>query len=387
MTATAGRARGPLAIDPWLVLTSLLLVGYGFALIYSGSLARFGDTAAVLRGPMMRQAMYLTLGIGLMLVLSHIDYRLWRAYAPILYALCCVLLAVVLVVGTKEFGSRRWITIGGFQFQPSEPAKLVTIVLLSRIISGAGDRGLSLRTFMFTLVLMLIPAALVFKEPDLGTAVVFLMAWVGLVYIGGVHLRHLGLLAALGVAALPFVMLVVIHGYQKERLAIFFDPKYDPLGAGFNVNQATISIGSGGLTGKGFTQGTQTQLDFLRTQTTDYIFSVLGEELGFAGAMVLFILYLLLLLRGLYAAVVAPDAFGRLVATGIVVMIVTQIFINIGVNVRLFPVTGIPLPFISQGGSSLMSMFMAVGMLQSVLANRRPKGTTVRKERYIWPGR
>jgi rod shape determining protein RodA len=195
--------------------------------------------------------------------------------------------------------------------------------------------------------------------------------WFGMVYIAGARLRHLALLAGVGLVVLPFVAVVALHGYQRERIAIFVDPQRDPLGTGFNINQAAISIGSGGLTGKGLTEGTQTQLDFLRTQTTDYIFSVLGEELGFAGAMLLFFLFLVLLLRGLRIASRASDSYGRLLAAGVVIMILAQVFINIGVNVRLFPVTGIPLPFISQGGSSLVSMFMAVGLLQSVALRRR----------------
>jgi rod shape determining protein RodA len=169
-------------------------------------------------------------------------------------------------------------------------------------------------------------------------------------------------------------MLLALNGYQRERLAIFLDPARDPFGTGFNILQAQISIGSGGLWGKGLTHGTQTQLDYLRTQTTDYVFSVLGEELGFAGAILLFLLFIVLLMRGLRAANLAPDNFGRLIATGAVVMILFQIFINVGVNLRIFPVTGIPLPFISQGGSSLVTLFAALGVLQSILLRRRMPG-------------
>ena len=175
----------------------------------------------------------------------------------------------------------------------------------------------------------------------------------------------LGLFASSAVAV-PFALIAVINDYQRERIATFLDPGKDPLGSGFNTLQAEIGIGSGGLFGKGLTHGTQTQLDYLRTQTTDYIFSVLGEELGFVGAVVLFALFVLLLLRGLQTATAARDPFGRLLATGIVIFILFQVFINIGVNIRLLPVTGIPLPFISQGGSSLITLFIALGILQSI---------------------
>ncbi len=371
-------------LDPLLLLVSVALAVYGLALIYSGSLPRFGSPAAVLRGPIAKQALFLLLGLVLMVVLARLDYRGWRAVAPLAYALGLGLLAAVLLVGTSEYGSRRWISLAGFQFQPSEPAKLATILLLARLFAATGGRTVPAGTFALTLALAAVPAALVFKEPDLGTAVVFLAVWLGMGYMAGARLRHLALLSGLAVAALPFVMLVAVHGYQKERLAAFFNPNHDPLGAGYNANQAAISIGSGGWLGQGWTKGPQTQLEFLRTQTTDYIFSVLGEELGFVGAMLLFALFLTLLLRGLQVAALAPDDFGRLLATGIVVMLLTQVFINVGVNIRLFPVTGIPLPLISQGGSSLLSVFASVGLLQSVRARRRPPGAGWPSSRLEW---
>lgn len=371
-------------LDPWLVGVSLLLAAYGMALIFSGSLGSQGDQAAVLRGPIAKQVLFLCAGFALMVVFTRLDYRTWRAFALPLYGVALAALVLVLLLGSDVYGSRRWIELGGFQLQPSEPAKLLTIVLLAKLIAAGGGASLPGRVFLLTLALAALPALLVFKEPDLGTSIVFLAVWLGMVYIGGARTRHLGLLAGVAVVALPFVMLVAIHGYQKDRLAIFFNPERDPLGTGFNINQAAISIGSGGWFGKGLTHGTQTQLDFLRTQTTDYIFSVLGEELGFVGAMVLLLLFALLLVRGLRVAMTAQDEFGRLVATGIVVMVLTQVFINIGVNVRLFPVTGIPLPFISQGGSSLLTMFMALGLLQSIRARRRPPGATLPPERLEW---
>jgi rod shape determining protein RodA len=166
---------------------------------------------------------------------------------------------------------------------------------------------------------------------------------------------------------LPFAIVAIITDYQRERISLFLDPARDALGSGFNILQAEISVGSGGWFGKGLTHGSQTQLDYLRTQTTDYVFSVLGEELGFVGALVLFSLFMLLLFRGLRAAAISQDVFGRMLAVGIVIFILFQAFINIGVNIRLFPVTGIPLPFISQGGSSLVTVFIAVGLLESVI--------------------
>jgi rod shape determining protein RodA len=192
-----------------------------------------------------------------------------------------------------------------------------------------------------------------------------------MIIMAGCDMRHvLGSFGML-IAMLPFALVAVITDYQRERISLFFDPAKDSLGSGFNILQAEISVGSGGLFGKGLTQGSQTQLDYLRTQTTDYIFSVLGEELGFVGAMILFALFILLLMRGLRAAAISQDIFGRLVAVGVVIFILFQAFINIGVNIRLFPVTGIPLPFISQGGSSLVTVFIAIGLLESVIVRHR----------------
>lgn len=376
--------RGWRRYDPVLVLTALLLFGYGLLLIYSGSLGQYETPGDVLRGPIVRQFIYLAAAVALMIVVARLDYRTWSGYAPVLFAIACVGLIIVFFIGTSEYGSRRWISLPGFQIQPSEPAKLATIVLLARMFAASSGGALPGRVFLTSLGITAIPALLVFKEPDLGTAIVFLAVWLGMSFVAGARIKHIALLSAAFAVALPFIMLVAIHGYQKERLAIFFNPDHDPLGTGFNVNQAAISIGSGGLWGKGLTDGTQTQLEFLRTQTTDYIFSVLGEELGFVGAMILFALFLLLLYRALRVAATASDDAGRLIAAGIVVMILTQVFVNIGVNIRLFPVTGIPLPFISQGGSSLLSMFMALGVLQSIHSRRRQPGMARPLSRLEW---
>jgi rod shape determining protein RodA len=357
--------------DFLMLLACLALVGLGLALIYSGSLARYGTADAVLTHVVVKQAIYAALGLGLMALLTQIDYRTWSTLAPILYAGSVLALLAVLVIGHREFGSRRWFATPGVQLQPSEIAKLVTIIFLARYLSDDRHRIRTAQGFLITLGVTALPAALVFVEPDLGTSVVFLAAWLGMIYVAGAKTKHLLTFLGTMVAAIPFMVLVGLTGYQKERFSSFIDPGKDPLGAGYNLLQSAISIGSGGMFGKGLTHGPQTQLAYLPNQTTDYIFSVLGEELGFVGAMVLFCLFVLLLFRGLRTASRSNDDFGRYIATGIVIMIVAQAFINIGVNVRLFPVTGIPLPFISQGGSSLLTMFAAVGILQSVAVRRK----------------
>jgi rod shape determining protein RodA len=224
-----------------------------------------------------------------------------------------------------------------------------------------------IRMFAMTLGMAALPAGLVMIEPDLGTAMVFGATWIGMVLVAGAPLRYVLVLIGLLVSLIPFATLAVMGDYQRERFATWIDPNHDPLGGGFNILQSEIGIGSGGVFGKGLTEGTQTQLDFLQTSTTDYIFSVLGEELGLMGAVILFSLFILLLFRGIRAASISQDPFGRFLATGIVIMILFQTFINIAVNIRLLPVTGIPLPFVSQGGSSLIMLFGALGLLESVI--------------------
>jgi rod shape determining protein RodA len=362
------------SFDLVMVLVAIALVVYGLALIYSGSMSTYGSSAEILGHPIARQVTFAILGLLAMIGVARLDYRNWSGWSLPLYAVSILALLFVLVVGQSAFGSRRWILIAGTQIQPSELAKLVTIILLARYLADNEHRIDKVRVLLTSLGIAIVPALLVFAEPDLGTAVIFIAIWLGMVFMAGARLRHLAALFVSTLAGVPFLMLMALNGYQRERLAVFLDPSRDPFGTGFNIVQAQISIGSGGLWGKGLMHGTQTQLDYLRTQTTDYVFSVLGEELGFVGAMLLFLLFLVLLMRGLRAATHAPDHFGRLIATGCVIMITFQIFINVGVNLRIFPVTGIPLPFISQGGSSLITLFAALGVLQSILLRQRAPG-------------
>jgi rod shape determining protein RodA len=223
-----------------------------------------------------------------------------------------------------------------------------------------------------SLVIAAVPAFLVLMQPDLGSAVIFGAIWLGMIVIAGARWQHLFLICTVFAVALPFLLMGFTEDYQRERIDVWLNEESsDPLGPAFQVQQGEITIGSGGLWGKGLGDGTQTQLHYLQAPTTDYIFSVLGEELGFVGALALFGLFMVLLWRGLRAAEISRDLFGRLLATGIVVYILLQTFINVGVNVGLLPVTGIPLPFVSQGGSSLITLFIAIGILESILLRHR----------------
>ncbi len=374
MTATFGRHgtfRGWDRFDYVLVIAALALVGYGLALIYSGSISTGEGSFRSINSPVTKQIVFAIAGVAGMLIVSRIDYHYFIHYAWILYALSVLSLIAVLFIGTEAGGSTRWFDLGPIQVQPSEFAKLATIFALARFFSDHGGDAREVKALFISLAIVIPSVILVFVEPDLGTSVVFLGIWLGVVLVAGVSRRHLLILMATGIAILPFAWTFALADYQVERFDVLVNPEQDPLDAGYNVIQSQIAVGSGGMFGKGLTNGEQTNLGYLKVPTKDFIFSVLGEELGFVGAMGLFLLFIILLFRGIRAAEIAGDPAGQLIAVGIVLLILTQTFINVAVNVSLFPVTGIPLPFVSQGGSSLVSLFGSLGVLQSIVMRHR----------------
>jgi len=354
--------------DFLLVLFAACLVVYGGLLIYSAQLSEHPG-GVNLAHPLTKQLVFAAFGLCLMFAVAWLDYRVFGQMAVGLYVLAVLMLVAVLVIGDSAYGSRRWFTFAGQQIQASEIAKLFVIVALARYLADRQARIKEVTVFLISLAMAAVPAALVLAEPDMGSAMVFGAVWVGMVLMAGVPVRHVLALGGMAFSLVPFGMLVVLGEYQRERIRLFFDPNSDPLGGGFNILQGEIGIGSGGIFGKGLTEGSQ--LGFLQTSTTDYIFSVLGEELGLVGAIVLLLLFTALLFRGIRAASISSDQFGRLIATGIVMMILFQVFINIAVNIRIVPVTGIPLPFVSQGGSSLLMMFAALGLLEGIVLRHR----------------
>ena len=359
--------------DPFLLLAALGLVAMGALLIYSASLNQFGEPSGLdYSHPVIRQGMFAAAGLMLGLFMVRMDYRLLGTLSIGLYIASIAALVFVITLGEATYGSRRWIEIGGTQVQPSEIAKLVVIIALAKYLADHQDSLGELRVFLTSMAIAAVPAALVFAQPDLGSAVIFAAIWLGMVAVAGARWQHIGGLIAAAIIAVPFLFLGVVTDYQRDRIGIWLDPGADPQGAGFQSTQADIAIGSGGLFGKGITEGAQTQLDYLSTTTTDYVFSVLGEELGFVGALVLFALFIVLLWRGLRVAELSADLLGRLLATGMVIFILLQTFINVSVNVGLLPVTGIPLPFVSQGGSSLITLLIGLGIMQSILLRHRP---------------
>ncbi|HEU0166149.1 MAG TPA: rod shape-determining protein RodA [Chloroflexota bacterium] len=360
--------------NPWrhfdyvLLACAVLLTVYGILMVYSATLADSPADAPFLSTFPGHQAIFAVLGLVLLIVATVVDARWIRAAGYPVYAINLLLLLAVAAIGARSHGAQRWINVGFFEFQPSELAKLLIIVTLAKFFSDNQDRLHQFRYVLFSLALVGVPVVLVYVQPDLGTALVLVAIWLGMAIMAGVRLVHLGLLGGALALAAPLAW-QFMKDYQRNRLLIFLNPESDPSGEGYNMIQSRISVGSGGWLGQGFAHGTQSQLDFLKVQHTDFIFAVLGEELGFIGALGLFALFLILLFCLIRAASNQRDLFGRVFAAGVASMLLFQIFINVGMTIGLMPVTGIPLPLISYGSSNLLTTLMAFGLLQSLLTH------------------
>jgi len=362
--------------NPWLhfdyvlLVTALLLTAYGVAMVYSATLADSPKDSPFFSTFPGHQAVFAVLGLALLIVFTAIDTKVIQAAGYPIYIVNLLLLVAVAVIGARSHGAQRWIDVGFFRFQPSELAKLLIILTLAKFFADNRARLHLFRYVLLSLAIVGLPVALVYVQPDFGTSMVLIAIWLGMAVMAGVRLVHLGLLG-MGVALAGPLLWQFMKDYQRTRLLIFMNPESDPSGEGYNMIQSRISVGSGGWLGQGFAQGTQSQLDFLKVQHTDFIFAVLGEELGFVGAMALFLLFIILLFRIVRSASVQKEVFGRTFAAGVASMLLFQIFINVGMTVGLMPVTGIPLPFISYGSSNLLTTLMAFGVLQSLLTGSK----------------
>lgn len=316
----------------------------------------------------IQQAIYLIVGLVFFVVFSFIDYRALKGAAPVLYVIGTALLAAVVLFGPEIQGSSRWISLGFFNFQPSEIFKIILVVSLAAFISS--QENINPKQFIALGLLTLIPIGLVVIEPDLGTSLLYLAIFLIFVIFSQIERIYLFFLSGLAIITAPIMWLFVLADYQKERILSFFYPQSDPFGAGYNVLQSTIAIGSGGLLGKGLGHGPQSQLNFLPSQHTDFIFATISEELGFWGASLVLVLLLAFLFRGIKVAKNSQDDFGRFLAIGFVSVFLFQILINVGMNLGLMPVTGIALPFVSYGGSSLITSFIMAGVLNSIYIRR-----------------
>ncbi|MCL4371591.1 MAG: rod shape-determining protein RodA [Chloroflexi bacterium] len=354
--------------DFLLMAVVLVLVGWGLAMIYSATYRLSGTPAVDPR--VYQQAVFLAVGLLAAAVVLFIDYNLFRDFAMPIYIVGVLSLAGVLVIGQITHGSQRWVDLGFFSIQPSEPAKLTVIIGLSRYLADHEDQIHEFKHILVTLLMAAIPAGLTLAQPDMTTAAVYIAIWLGMAVMAGMRFWHTMALTCFGIATGPLAWMFM-HDYQRDRVRVFLGLEDDPTGKGYNAIQAVIGVGAGGWFGRGFTSGTQSQLHFLRVQYADYIFSVLAEELGFIGALALFFIFLFLCWRCLGVAGRCPQTFPRLVVTGVVVMFAFQVFVNIGMNIGLLPPAGVTLPFISYGGSSLITALAAVGLVQNVALRRR----------------
>jgi rod shape determining protein RodA len=335
----------------------------GFAMLYSVAAGNLEPWAG-------RQMVRFGIGLTIMIVVALIDIRTWISLAYPAYGASLLLLIGVETMGRMGKGAERWIDIGPFQLQPSELMKIALILALSRYLHGIHLEDVSKPTRLVpALALILIPAGLVLMQPNLGTATILVVGGCGLLFLSGLSWKIIIPVVALGIAAVPLAW-NFLHDYQRERVLTFLDPDRDPLGAGYNILQSKIALGSGGIAGKGYLQGTQSRLNFLPEKQTDFIFTVLGEEFGLLGVLLLMGLYLAVMVQGVRIALEARSHFGRLVAMGVCINFLLYILINTSMSMGLIPVVGIPLPLVSYGGTALITVLFGFGLLLSVQVHR-----------------
>ncbi len=346
-------------LDPWLLgaIAGLLALGVLMAAVSSDGGAR--------------QAILATAALAAFLALARLDYR--QLCAPPLpgfgYVLAMGALATVLALGVTEFGSQRWIGIGGATVQPSEFMKVALVAALAAL---AAARASSARALLLSLALTVPPFVLVALQPDAGTALVLLAVWGVVVVTWGAAWRSLAGIAVSTLAVAPVVFALAVPDYQRERIATFVDPDRDPLGSGFTLSQVELALASGGITGRGLVPSAESALAFVPARSSDFVFALIAEQLGMIGAAAVLALLVMIAYRGLAAAARAPDRLGRVLATGLTAVIFTQAAVHVAVNLQLLPATGLPLPFVSQGGSSLLAMALAAGLIASVAAREPP---------------
>lgn len=361
---------------PWGIASLLFVLALiGLAAVYSATYTARGPSSLF-----TKQLVWISAGILVMFLALIPDYHSVGRYAYVLYAVSLILLLLVMIVGKAGMGAQRWLAIGPFAFQPSELAKISLVLALARYFAEDPRQGnYQLRDLAVPAIMVMVPLLLVLKQPDLGTALMLFFTSALLVMLAGINLRSFIIVVVTGLAVVSLVFAVppvrnTIWGslktYQQNRIKAFIDPSSDPLGSGYHANQSKIAVGSGQITGKGYRKGTQSQMAFLPERHTDFIFSVIAEETGLVGSSALLFLYLLLLLLGVDTARNAKDRLGSLMAGGIVSMLSLYVFINVGMAVGIAPVVGVPLPLVSYGGTSIITTFLAFGILLNIQARR-----------------
>jgi rod shape determining protein RodA len=359
-------------LDPTLLLTALLLSIFGVVMVFTATASKQAQAGLDPSAFLKRQTVYVVVGALALALVAFFDYRHLKGLAPIVYGATLVALVAVLTpLGYVQKGASRWINLGSFQAQPSEVAKVAVIVTLAALLAERKGEVTAL-VVATCCALVVVPGALIYLEPDLGTMMVFVVLTGALLLVGGAKIRHFVALGFLGLVSLVVILQAgLLQEYQIQRITAFLDPSPDVQSEAYNLTQATIAIASGGVRGKGLDRRhTQTTLDFVPEQHTDFIFTAVGEQLGFVGSATLLGLFALLIWRSLRIAGMSRDLFGTLIATGIACLWAFQVFINVGMTMGIMPITGIPLPFISYGGSSLITNFVAVGILLNIHMRR-----------------
>jgi rod shape determining protein RodA len=349
-------------IDLPLLLGILTLMLISIVVIYSAS----GQNMDMV----IRQAIRLGIGIGVMLVVAQISPFFYRQWAPHLFVVGVILLVAVLVVGDIGKGAQRWLNLGVVKFQPSEVMKLSLPMMIAWFLSKYTLPPNMKNTF-FGFAIIAVPTYLIYKQPDLGTSLLVASSGFFVMFLAGLRYRVLVGLTIAGAAFSPILWFYLLHGYQKQRVLTFLNPESDPLGSGYHIIQSKIAIGSGGLEGKGWLHGTQSQLEFLPERHTDFIFSVLSEEFGFIGVLLLLSIYAFIIGRGMLIAVRAQEAFTKLLAGALTLTFFVYLFVNIGMVSGLLPVVGVPLPLVSYGGTSIVTLMASFGILMAVATNKR----------------
>ena len=347
----------------FLVFLICMTAAIGVAMLYSAANGSFQPWAS-------RHMVRFGVGLVVMITIALIDVRIWLRYAYVFYGLSLVLLILVEIMGYVGMGAQRWLDLGYFNLQPSELMKIALVLALARYFHGLSLEDVERPTLLIMPLLMVFtPAGLVLRQPDLGTALMLILASGGIFFVAGVRIWQFALVIVSGLIAAP-VGWQFLHEYQKARIMTFLNPEADPLGAGYHIIQSKIALGSGGMTGKGYMQGTQGHLNFLPEMQTDFIFTMLAEEFGLVGGLGLLAMYGLLLVYGVAIATRSYSQFGRLVAMGVTVTFFLYVFINIAMVMGLIPVVGVPLPLISYGGTAMMTLLIGFGLLIGVWVHR-----------------
>ena len=349
----------------WLLVALIIVVTLaGFAMLYSAAGGQLQPWAG-------RQMIRFAAGLVLMLVIAVTSLRFWMRWSYGIYLLALALLITVEIIGASGMGARRWIDLGVVQLQPSEFMKVALVLAVARYFNSLrAEEAMRLRALVVPLLLLVAPVILVLRQPDLGTAVLLVLTVSIMLWTVGVRLRIFVAAGIVLLAAIPLAWQFVLYDYQKTRMLTFLYPERDPLGAGYHITQSKIALGSGGVLGKGFMQGSQSHLSFLPERQTDFIFTMLAEEFGLVGALALLLLYLMIILLGLAIAMRARSQFGRLMAGGIMATFFLYVFINIAMVTGLVPVVGVPLPLVSYGGTSMLSLLIGFGLVLCVYVHR-----------------